>query len=136
MNLVSDIEVVLGGLIVVFSGMIAIVGLVYAISYILKRFTLSDEERAAAKAKAEAAKAERNAEKEAAKAAKAAEKAMAASSAKGDAAAVVSTENMTDDELVAVISAAVAAYLGGNSSGKAPRFRVTSFKRIGVTNRN
>ncbi len=99
---ISDIDVVLGGLIVVFAGMTAIVGLLYAISGIFRFFESKKKNKIVLTLEAEELP---SADVNEAKA-----------------------DDVSEEELIAVISAAVSAYLGGES---APRFKVTSFKRVG-----
>jgi len=108
MYLVTDAEVVIGGILIVFAGMVAIVGLLYLISGVIK-FGAS----------AGAKKKDKNNEIKGA--------VEIAETAAED------TENVSDDELIAVISAAVAVYMGSDEN--APRFRVTSFKRVAPQSR-
>lgn len=108
MNLVTDVEVVIGGLLIVFIGMIAIVGLLYVISGVVKRDSSDGEknEKDNIPAIAEINIAESVAD---------------------------DTAEVSDEELIAVISAAVAVYMG--SDEKTPRFKVTSFKRVASPSR-
>jgi flagellar biosynthesis component FlhA len=129
MCLITDFEVVLGGIIVVFAGMVAIVGLVWLVSNITKMFEKNGAERAAEKEEKRAAKA-------AAKKAAAEEKALKAEKEKKEKALEIvanvgaTEDEPSDDELIAVITAAVSVYMSNENGGRKPRFRVTSFKRI------
>ena len=100
----SDVGIVVGGLVIVFLGMVAIVGLLYLISGTIRLFSKKKKSRQ-----------EENTAAEIGAGASTEEYAQAA-------------EDTSDEELAAVIAAAVAAYTG--DSGASPRFRVTSFKRV------
>lgn len=109
----SDVEIVVGGLVIVFLGMVAIVGLLYLISGAIRLF--SKEKKPQRSKDAGTEKTALNTEETVKDA--------------SDEAAVQPAEDASDEELAAVIAAAVAAYTGDSVS--APRFKVTSFKRVG-----
>lgn len=114
----SDFDIVAGGLAVVFIGMAAIVGLLFLISFCVN-FALS---RKKAKKKNENADGyDGTAAKNGAQLCLAEENTVSADGSYGTG---------TDEELTAVIAAAVESYMKCQGVLR-PRFKVTSFKRVG-----
>ena len=111
--------IIFGGLAVVFVGMAAIIGLLYLIAAVTRGIEKAQKKSSDKKAAADASKA-------ADIASKITDEIKTTDSPVSEA---ISASGISDEELTAVITAAISAYLADEKSA-GPRFTVTSFKRV------